>query len=135
MTVADITFVIFMLCNSLRILAYVPQIARAAKDPNGAQAISFATWGLFLVCNVSAVAYAVVNKADPTMAIVFTGNGFGCCAILLIGAWKRAQHTNRFVEQVAWARRWCAMPPVLAAALRLSPLPAGGERGRRGTSR
>jgi hypothetical protein len=48
MTLADITLVAFTLCNSLRVLAYVPQIARAVTDESGAAAISLGTWGLFL---------------------------------------------------------------------------------------
>jgi hypothetical protein len=78
-----------------RVVAYVPQITKAAADEDGAQAISSTTWGLFLVSNASAVAYALVNKDDWAMAIIFTGNGVGCAAILLIGAWKRAQRRNR----------------------------------------
>jgi hypothetical protein len=57
MTPADVTLVVFTLCNSLRVLAYLPQISRAARDRSGAQAISFMTWGLFLFSNISAVAY------------------------------------------------------------------------------
>ncbi len=101
MTAADITFAVFTFCNTVRVLAYVPQITRAARDQNGAEAVSFATWGLFLVCNASAVAYAVVNKADWTMAIVFACNAFGCVAILLVGAWKRSQYRSRFVQLAA----------------------------------
>ena len=90
MTVADITLAAFTLCNSARVVAYVPQITKAATGADGAQAISFTTWALFLVSNSSAVAYALVNKDDWAMAIMFTGNAIGCAAILLIGAWKRA---------------------------------------------
>jgi hypothetical protein len=32
MTIADITLTAFTLCNSLRIVAYVPQIAKAARE-------------------------------------------------------------------------------------------------------
>jgi hypothetical protein len=91
-TVADITLAAFTLCNSLRVVAYVPQIAKAFSDRSGAQAISFGTWGLFLVSHASAMAYAFVNKADGTMAFMFLLNAIGCCAILLIAAWRRAQH-------------------------------------------
>ena|SRR3990172_9126636 len=91
MTAADITLIAFTLCNSFRLLAYVPQIAKAARDPAGAQAVSFTTWGLFLFANVSAVAYALVNQEDWTMAAMFLGNAAGCAAILMIGAWKRSQ--------------------------------------------
>ena len=49
MAIADITLAAFTLCNSLRVVAYLPQIARAARDRSGAEAISVGTWGLFLV--------------------------------------------------------------------------------------
>jgi hypothetical protein len=100
-TLADITLATFTLCNSLRVLAYVPQIAKVATDRRGVEAISFATWSLFLLSNTSAVAYAVVNRADWTMATVFVGNAVGCAIILLIGLWKRAQYRNRFLSQAA----------------------------------
>jgi hypothetical protein len=89
MTLADITLAVFTLCNSLRVLAYVPQIARAVTDESGAAAISLATWGLFLFSHLSATAYALVNKEDWTMALIFLGNAIGCTAIILIAAWKR----------------------------------------------
>jgi hypothetical protein len=101
MTAADITLVAFTLCNSVRVAAYVPQITKAATDRAGAQAISFTTWGLFLLSNVSAVAYALVNKDDWAMAVMFLGNAIGCTAIILIGAWKRTQHRNRQTQEIA----------------------------------
>ena len=100
MTIADITLAVFTLCNSLRALAYVPQIAKAARDRTGAQAISFGTWGLFLVSHTSATAYALVNKEDWTLASMFLGNAIGCSAIILIALWKRSQHRSR-LENVA----------------------------------
>jgi hypothetical protein len=99
MMIEDITLAAFTLCNSLRVVAYVPQIARAARDHSGAQAISFGTWGMFLVSHASATAYALVNKADWTMASVFLGNAIGCGAILLIAAYKRSQHRRLRIEE------------------------------------
>ena len=99
MTIADLTLAAFTLCNSARVVAYVPQITKAAKDQGGAQAISFTTWGLFLFANASAVAYALVNKDDWAMAAMFLGNAIGCAAILSVGAWKRAQRRNRQAEE------------------------------------
>src|SRR5262249_9850160 len=81
MRLADITLAIFTLFNSLRFLAYVPQIARAVKDQSGAEAISFGTWALFLASHASAMAYAIVNQQDWTMASLFLGNVLGCGAI------------------------------------------------------
>ena len=85
MTIADITLAIFTLCNSVRILAYVPQITKAVTDQSGAKAISFGTWGLFLISNISAVAYALVNKDDWTLALMFLANAIGCTAIIGVG--------------------------------------------------
>lgn len=95
MTLAEITLAAFTVCNSLRVVAYLPQIARAARDRSGAEAISFGTWGLFLISHASATAYALVNKQDWTMAGIFLANAAGCGAILLIAAWKRARHRDR----------------------------------------
>ena len=53
--------------TSLRFLAYIPQITKAITE-SGAEAISFWTWGLFLASNASAIADAVENKEDWTMA-------------------------------------------------------------------
>jgi hypothetical protein len=95
MTVADITLAAFTVCNSARVVAYVPQITRTAVDRSGAQGISFTTWGIFLVSNVSATGYAFVNMNDWTMASMFLANTICCAAILALGAWKRAQHSGR----------------------------------------
>ena len=40
MTAADVTLAVFTLFNSLRFLAYLPQIATAIRDTSGARAIS-----------------------------------------------------------------------------------------------
>jgi hypothetical protein len=92
MTVADATLAVFTVFNSLRFLAYVPQIAKAIKDQSGAEAISFGTWSLFLASHASALAYAIENQGDWKMASVFLSNALGCGTILLIAAWKRSRH-------------------------------------------
>jgi hypothetical protein len=95
MTVADATLGVFTVFNSLRFLAYVPQIAKAIKDQSGAEAISFGTWALFLASHASAMAYAIENQGDWKMASLFLSNALGCAAILLIAAWKRSRHRRR----------------------------------------
>ena len=99
MTVADTTLAVFTLCNSLRFLAYVPQIVKASKDQSGAEAISFGTWALFLASHTSAMAYAIENQGDWKMASLFLSNALGCGTILLIAAWKRSRHRRRMIEQ------------------------------------
>ena len=95
MTVADITLAVFTLFNSLRFLAYIPQIVKALKDESGAEAISFGTWGLFLASHASAMAYAIENQGDWKMASLFLSNAAGCGAILAIAAWQRYRHRRR----------------------------------------
>ena len=99
MTIADITLAVFTFCNSLRFIAYVPQIINAVRDQTGAAAISFGTWGLFLASHGSAMAYALVNKQDWMMASMFLGNAFGCGAVLLIAIWKRSRHRDRRIRE------------------------------------
>jgi hypothetical protein len=135
MMIADITLAAFTLCNSLRVVAYVPQIAKALRDRSGAEAISFGTWSLFLVSHASAMAYAFVNKQDWTMASMFLFNAIGCCVILLVAGWKRARHRSLDEEKVRdcggavrWMAGWPGRPRRTRVPLRLS-------NGNRGTSR
>jgi len=103
MTLADVTLAVFTLFNTLRFLAYVPQIARALKDHSGAQAISLGTWSLFLVSHLTAMAYAIVNQHDWTMAMLFLLNGMGCALIIAIAAVKRSQYRRHLQPIEAWS--------------------------------
>ena len=84
----------FSLANSIRVLAYVPQILKASRDENGATAISIVTWGLFLLSHITTVAYARVQLADVVMALIFLGNALACLTILVIVAAKRRRHSQ-----------------------------------------
>lgn len=105
MQLEDFTLVLFAACNGIRVFAYVPQIYKAATDPNGASAVSSATWGLFLLANLSTIAYALVNRADVWLAACFVGNALGCTAILAIAHWKSSRHTRKFEVSEATAVR------------------------------
>jgi len=95
MSLEEITLGAFAACNSLRIFAYVPQIRKAATDENGASAISYTTWILFLVAHLSTVAYAIVNRADWGLAACFATNAVCCLAIVAIAYCKRRRHVRR----------------------------------------
>jgi quercetin dioxygenase-like cupin family protein len=124
MTVADITLAVFTPFNSARFLAYVPQIIKATKDQSGAEAISFGTWALFLASHLSAMAYAIVNQADWTMASLFLSNAVGCGVIILIAGFKRSRHRRRTTG--AATNDDCPVEPfrISAAAKELNPLTA-----------
>jgi hypothetical protein len=95
MGLEEITLALFAACNSIRVVAYVPQILKAATDKNGASSISFMTWGLFLVAHISTVAYALVNRADFGLAACFAINAVCCGAILAVAYWKRRWQSRR----------------------------------------
>jgi hypothetical protein len=103
MTLADLALAAFALCNSARVLAYVPQIIRAARDCNGASAISLTTWSLFAASNVSTSLYAVVQLGDWAVAGVFALNTLSCLAIVGITAWKRLG-TKSAPSRESWMR-------------------------------
>lgn len=82
----------FTLMNSLRLLAYVPQMLSAARDRNGATGISYTTWSLFFISHVSTIIYALANLGDLIMALLFLGNALACLAIIAITLVKRRRH-------------------------------------------
>jgi hypothetical protein len=119
MTGADIALALFALCNSLRVFAYVPQIVAIARDQGGANAISYTTWTLFALSNLSTAAYALLVVDDWRMTAVFLANGFCCIVILGMTAWKRALFRA--------ARRLIASPDGAALHLSAAALPPAHE--------
>jgi uncharacterized protein with PQ loop repeat len=104
MSLEEVTLSTFAVCNSLRIFAYIPQIRKAAIDENGATAISFTTWILFLVAHLSTVAYAIVIRSDWGLAACFAVNAVCCLAIVAVAYCKRRRHVRRWSGPVsAWA--------------------------------
>jgi MFS family permease len=86
---------LFAACNSVRVVAYLPQILKAAADKNGASAISYTTWSMFLAAHLSTVAYALINRSDWGLAACFAVNAVCCVAILGVAYWKRRSHAKR----------------------------------------
>jgi len=90
----------FMLVNSLRILAYVPQMLTAAKDVNGASGISCSTWALFLVSHLTTIIYAIVCLKDFVTALIFSGNALACLAVITITFIKRRRYAACLVQRI-----------------------------------
>ncbi|HWE21827.1 MAG TPA: hypothetical protein VG758_32400 [Hyphomicrobiaceae bacterium] len=86
---------LFATCNSVRVVAYLPQILKAAADKNGASAISYTTWSIFLAAHLSTVAYALINRSDWGLAACFAGSATCCATILAVACWKRHEHAKR----------------------------------------
>ena len=89
MQLPEITLALFSIFNILRVASYLPQIIRVATDADGARAISYSTWCLWIGANISTAAYAIVNVADWTLFAVSFLNAFGCAVVVGLTMWKR----------------------------------------------
>ncbi|MBC8049405.1 MAG: hypothetical protein H7X92_04555 [Chitinophagales bacterium] len=92
--VETISLIFFTLFNAFRIFSYLPQFIKAARDENGASAISYTSWGLFTMANISTALYGWINLRDETMAVLFLVNALGCLSIIAVTWWKRRTLRN-----------------------------------------
>ena len=82
---------IFSITNTFRIVAYIPQILRLAREPMAAHGVASSTWLMFFASHVATVAYAVIIVRDVAMAIVFLGNAIACALIVGLTLWRKQQ--------------------------------------------
>ncbi|WP_342362646.1 hypothetical protein [Terrarubrum flagellatum] len=84
----------FATFNIVRILAYAPQMRKAATDPHGAEAISCVTWSVFAFSHLTTAVYAIVNQHDIGVAALFVANA-ACCLLILGAAVLCKRRSNR----------------------------------------
>lgn len=94
---ADPIVIAFGVFNVLRLASYVPQIIAVARDPNGATAISFSCWTLWVGANASTSLYAWARLADASLALVSAFNALCCLIVLLLAAYKRLTRHSQHV--------------------------------------
>ncbi|ESW94360.1 hypothetical protein NKH34_27180 [Mesorhizobium sp. M1148] len=100
MTLADLSFYLFTVFNGLRVVSYLPQIVRVARDRHGASVISYATWLLWTGANATTGLYAHINLNDPALAAINWLNAVCCVLVIALTAYKR--HRARLpVEEAA----------------------------------
>jgi uncharacterized protein with PQ loop repeat len=89
MDISGFVVVSFLAVNTLRTLAYVPQIWAAVRHPESARGISILTWSYFAVAHLTGVAYSVVITHDANLVASFLGNFFACTLLVIVVAWQR----------------------------------------------
>jgi hypothetical protein len=98
MTIAVIAYYLFTFFNSLRIVSYLPQIYRVARDTQGASCISYMTWMLWTAANASTSLYAFANLGDLMLGLVTLLNTVCCLTVIGLTLFKRRQF-QRYCER------------------------------------
>jgi hypothetical protein len=87
----DVVYYAFTICNALRLVSYLPQIHKVARDTNGASAISYSTWILWLAANATTAVYSASTLGDATLAWTNGLNALGCAVVIALTVFKRRQ--------------------------------------------
>lgn len=83
---------LFFVANSGRLLAYLPQLAAAARCDAGARSVSIITWSYFAFAHFTALLYAHLVLCDSKSVWIFAGNLFVTLLLVGIVIWKRRVH-------------------------------------------
>lgn len=86
---------LFLVANSGRLVAYLPQIVAAARCDAGARSVSILTWAYFAFAHFTAVLYAVFVLYDAKSVWIFSGNLVVTLILVGIVCWKRRRHVLR----------------------------------------
>ena len=89
MTLSEASLLGFTAFSGLRLVSYLPQIYKVARDRNGASAISYATWALWTGCHLSTGLYAIINLSDLLLGAASVLYALCCLAVIALTAAKR----------------------------------------------
>lgn len=88
MTATEVSLAAFACCNTLRIAAYLPQMLKIIRHPQGAAGFSYATWAMFTAANASTALYAGGTLRDPTLATMHALSALCCAVLVALAAWR-----------------------------------------------
>lgn len=83
---------IYVACNAVRLLSYLPQIAAVARERSGAHAISLVTWLFWTLSNAATAVYCSTVINDALLAGTMWGNAAGCFAVASLTVMKRQRY-------------------------------------------
>ncbi|HKO67635.1 MAG TPA: hypothetical protein VJU53_07510 [Burkholderiaceae bacterium] len=83
---------IYVACNAVRLLSYVPQIIAVARENSGAHAISLVTWLFWTLSNASTAVYCSTVINDVLLTSTMWGNAAGCLAVVSLAVMKRQRY-------------------------------------------
>lgn len=86
---SEVSLFLFTLFNGIRVFSYLPQIVRIAQDTEGAKAISYVTWAVWIGANGSTALYAWINLHDLALALLNGANASCCGVVIGLTVWKR----------------------------------------------
>ena len=68
MMISDVAYDLFTVFHALRLVCYLPQIYKIARDTTGAVAISYSTWILWAAANSLTAIYAFTGPGHIMLA-------------------------------------------------------------------
>lgn len=99
MTLAEVSLGAFSAFSGIRLISYFPQIYRVTRDPNGASAISYSTWIMWIGSHMSTGCYAAINLGDMFLATCSALYALCCITVVCITFIKRRFYTRNPVTQ------------------------------------
>jgi hypothetical protein len=82
---------IYAIDGSILFLLYLPQILAVYRDRTGAQSISLATWGLWMVSSINTGLYAHFVSKDFLFTMMSIANFAGTAGVVAMTLVRRSQ--------------------------------------------